>query len=447
MRVLKITLCCCFFFNFCLAQELARKGSLGAVVRNGEGAAAIQIGEVLQHSTAEALGIKSGDVILSINDKKFTQTQDLIGYTSTWRSGDELNVSVSRNGETLSLKGKVKGKPLEISEYADVVYGAIPFKQGMLRSILEAPKGVDNPPVLFFLQGFSCSSIDFYYNPASPIKQLTEGLVERGIAVFRVEKPGVGDCINLPPCEEIGYKEEVEAFTVALKALKKIKAIDAENIFLFGHSLGGVTAPLLAEQARVKGIVNYGSVSTTWYEYLLKVLREQEVLQGRDYETVETNVRRREPILHDYLVKKMTPRELAANPDYAPYLSNGLPLLDGNYAIGRHYTFMQEINDVNTTKALKNANAHFLGIHGEFDIHAVDYEWAEDMAAIVNAYHPGKGEWKILKGTEHAFAKVESMEENVRLRRQGLLNGAYMSEHFNSELTKMVGEWIWKKIG
>lgn len=447
MRVLKITLCCCLFFNFCLAQELARKGSLGAVVRSAEGGGAIQIGDVLDQSTAEALGIKSGDVILSINDKTFTQTQDLIAYTSTWRAGEAMSVSVSRNGKTILLKGKVKGKPLETSEFAEVIYDAIPFKEGMLRSILELPKGVENPPVLFFLQGFSCSSIDFYYNPASPIKQLTEGLVERGIAVFRVEKPGVGDCINLSPCEEIGYKEEVKAFSVALKVLKKMEAIDAENIFLFGHSLGGVTAPLLAEQTPVKGIVNYGSVSTTWYEYLLKVLREQEVLQGRDYETVETNVRRRAPILHDYLVNKRTPEELAANPAYAPYLSSGLPLLNGDYAVGRHYTFMQEINDVNITRALKNAGARFLAIHGEFDLHAVDYEWAEDMAAIVNAYHPGKGEWKILKGTEHAFAKVGSMEENVRLRRQGLLNGAYMSEHFNSELTKMVGEWIWKTIG
>ena len=50
----------------------------------------------------------------------------------------------------------------------------------------------------------------------------------------------------------------------------KMPEIDSENIFLFGHSLGGVTAPLIAAEVPVRGIINYGSVATTWYEYLLR---------------------------------------------------------------------------------------------------------------------------------------------------------------------------------
>lgn len=444
MRSLLSFLCFLFIPNFCFAQELPRKGSLGAAARNVETGSYIEISQVLSGSTAESVGIQQGDKLLSVNGRAFSQTSDLIAYTSTWRAGEELRATIRREDQKLTLSGTVKGKPLETSPHGEVIYGAVPFREGKLRSILELPRGVDRPPVLFFLQGFSCSSIDYYYDDQAPVKQLTEGLVEQGIAVFRVEKPGMGDCIGLPPCEEIGYQFEVEAFTAALRMLKEMEAVDTDNIYLFGHSLGGVTAPLLAEQVPVKGIINYGSVATSWYEYLLKVLREQEVIMGRDYETVERNVRIREPILHDFLVEKKTPKELAANPDYAPYLSNGLPALEGNYTLGRHYTFMPEINDVNLTRALKNADCRLLAIHGEYDIHAVDAEWAETQAAIVNAYRPGQGEWVILEGTEHGFATVPSMDEHIRLRNQGALDLDYMSEHYNPALTRLVAEWIEK---
>ncbi|MEM9917628.1 MAG: alpha/beta fold hydrolase [Bacteroidota bacterium] len=428
------------------AQELERKGSLGAMVSAAEDGSGILIPQVLPNGTAASIGLQAGDVVLSINDQRFTEVSPLVAQTKAWREGEEITIQLKRGDQQLELKGKVKGKPKESSDKAKVVYGAVPFQQGQLRSILELPKGVENPPVVFFLQGFGCNSIDYYYNPLSPIKQLVEGLVEKGIAVYRVEKPGLGDSKGTPACEDIGYHLEVDAFAESLKMLKTIDGIDSDNVYLFGHSLGGVTAPLLAERIPVKGIVNYGSVATTWYEYILEIFRKQKVIRGWDLVEAEEELRRREPIIHDFLVKKMKPSELRANPAYEGLLSTGWPMIDENdKTLSRHYSFMQEINETNTTKALKNADVYFLGIHGEFDIHAIDADWAEMQAATVNAYHPGKGEWMILKGTEHGFAKVPSMAENLRLRKEGLLNGEYMGKHFNAELVEVVSNWI-KKV-
>ncbi len=442
-------------FTFCLllyfgltsvlaGQSLERKGSLGAQIGLTEDGQAILINRVLDNSTAAAIGLKANDILKTVNGTSYTTLPDLVGHTTTWRAGQKIQMEVLRDGTTTALNGLVKGKPFETSEHGEVIYGAVPFEGGLLRSILELPHAVKNPPVLFFLQGFGCSSIDAYANPLGPVKQLVEGLVAQGIAVFRVEKPGLGDSKDTPDCAEIGYHLEVDAFTKSLKTLKSTEGIDADKIYLFGHSLGGVTAPLLAERIPVKGIVNYGSVATTWYEYLLKVLREQEVMQGTDLERIEEVVRLREPILHDYLVKKMTPEQLMANPAYRDHLSTGLPLLQNGQTLGRHYTFMQEINETNITKAFKRANTYFLGIHGEFDLHAIDEEWAEDVAELVNYYHPGKGEWMVLPGTEHGFSKVASMAENVRLRQAGLMNMNYMSKNFNPELVEVVANWIQK---
>lgn len=430
--------------NLINAQTLHRGGSLGAHIAPSETEKGVLIKELVLNGTAEAIGLKAKDIITKINGVSVNTPAELIGITKSWRANDPLMLQLIRAGASIELKGKIKGKPLETSVQGVVTYGAISYDEGLLRSILVTPQNVINPPVIFFLQGFSCGTIDYYYNQKNVVKQLVEDWVAAGFAVYRVEKPGVGDCVGLPKCEDIGFNYEVAAFEAALKKLKSIPDIDKESVYLFGHSLGGVTAPLLAEKVKVKGIINYGSVATSWYEYLIKVLREQEAISGSDYAYIEKNVRRRTRLLYDYLILKKTPTELEKNPLYKEIMPSGIPLRDGDRMIGRHYSFMQEVNDANIVDAFKNAGCNVLALHGEFDLHAVDEEWARQTADIVNAYHPGKGSWQIIPGTEHGFASVPSMKEYIKMRNDGVFNGAYMSTHYNPAVAKAVIEWIKK---
>ena len=437
---------CFLSFTLLTAQTLERKGSLGVRIGPTEDGVGILAQMALAGGTAAQIGVQDGDIILSVNGQAMNDVQTLVAETSTWRAGSDVRIKVKRAGKELTLKGKVEGKPLETSRFGSVQYGSVAYDGGLLRSILHLPKGNNKAPVVFFLQGFSCSSIDYYYADDDPVKRLTDGWMENGFAVYRVEKPGIGDCQNLPNCVDIGFHYEVAAFAEALKQLKTIDGIDPDQIFLFGHSLGGVTAPLIAAEVPVKGIINYGSVATTWYEYLIKVLREQEIITGTDYVSVEENVRAREPLLHDYMIKKMSPQELEKNPAYKDLMPTGLPLRDGDLMVGRHYSFMQEINETNITAAFQKANCHVLAIHGEFDIHAVDYEWAETTAAMVNSFYPGKGSWKILDSTEHAFASVPSMEKYIAMRQDGSFNGEYMRKNFNPAIVTETVNWMKSKI-
>ena len=442
MKKLFFLIICIAISTYSFGQNLERKGELGARIAATEDNNGILIQDISPNSTASILTIEDGDILLSVDGETTNDVQALEAKTSTWRAGQAIEVKVRRGETEILLKGLVQGKPLEESKFGIVKYGAVEYDQGKLRSILHLPKGVENPPVIFFLQGFSCSSIDFYYSDTEPIKRLVNGWMENGFAVFRVEKPGIGDCQGLPNCEDIGFHYEVAAFKKALKDLKKIPEIDPENIFLFGHSLGGVTAPLIAAEVPVRGIINYGSVATTWYEYLLKVLRKQEVISGTDYVTVEENVRTRGPLLYDYLVKKMPPKELEKNPTYKALMPTGLPQRDGDRMVGRHYSFMQEINETNITTAFQKANCYVLALHGECDLNAVDEEWAKTTAELVNSMYPGKGLWKILSRTEHGFAIVPSMKAYVSLRDSGRFDDAYMRQNFNpSIITETVG-WM-----
>lgn len=441
-QILPLLMMLFVWLGTCTSQELERGGSLGARIGVPDQGAGVLVQQVLPGGTADNIGLKANDVLEKVNGTLIEDPNALVAMTRSWRAGQSITVSLRRNDIPQTIKGLVKGKPIEEPAAGTIKYGSIAYDGGQLRSILNLPEGSNRPPVVFFLQGFGCSSIDYYYSPSNPIRQLVEGWVSAGFAVFRVEKPGMGDCKGLPDCAEIGYNYEVEAFKTSLRQLKQNTAIDPEQIFLFGHSLGGITAPLLAADTKVKGIINYGSVATTWYEYLLKVLREQEAISGTDYATIEANVRARTPLLHAYLVEKQTPDQLAANPDFEPLLSSGLPVRDGNYMLSRHYSFMQQINDANIVAAFQKADCHLFALHGEFDLHAVDAEWAEQSAAVVNSFAPGKGSWKVLPETEHGFAIVPTMEEYVNMRQDGRFNGRYMEEHFNPKMVEETVQWM-----
>lgn len=118
-------------------------------------------------------------------------------------------------------------------------------------------------PVVFFLQGGGCSSIDVPFAPANvwPLA-LINAIATRGFVTMRVDKPGAGESEG-PPCAEGGFREELAGYRAALRALLANPAVDPHRIFLFGDSLGGFIAPLLAKETRVAGISAYGTIAFT----------------------------------------------------------------------------------------------------------------------------------------------------------------------------------------
>lgn len=446
------------FLSLDLSAQLARKGSLGVRLEAVTEARAQTAGlspvrgglitEVLSGGTGEALALQNGDIILKINGEPTNDVQQIVGITQTWRAGQNLDLEVWRAGKLVSLRGQVKGKPLETSDLAEVIYSQVNFKDGKLRAIMHKPKADGNLPLLVFLQGFSCSSIDYYYLPDAPIRQLVDGLVERGFAVLRVEKPGVGDSEGSLRCEDIDYQTELDAFDAALRQLDQYDFIDTENIFYFGHSLGGVTAPLLAAEHHPKGVAVYGTVFESWYEYMQKVYRDQPYKRGDDWIRTENSAREAQRFLAALFLSNQSITEMTQDTEIKTLLENNILNFDGESRFfNRHYTFWRGLNQVNQVQAWRDAGVYSLAIYGEHDLQAIGPNGAQLIAKMVDQYHPGKGKFVELPDTEHAFAKVPSMEEYVVLLRSGGFNSRYMADHFNPELVKIVGDWMEEVMG
>jgi hypothetical protein len=68
----------------------------------------MRVTSVLPGTNADALGLKSGDVVLAINGRNLPDALNLLQFLSIYEPGDRLTLSVSRDGKTIELAGVYK---------------------------------------------------------------------------------------------------------------------------------------------------------------------------------------------------------------------------------------------------------------------------------------------------------------------------------------------------
>lgn len=422
------------------AQKLERKGTFGVRMENAAEGKGIRVLDVIPQTTASDAGVQKDDLIVSVNGEAYDDVGPLVAAIGDWHKGDALTLQVKRGKSTKTLKAKVQGKPYETSAHGEVIYGDVDYDGGKLRSILEMPNDVDNPPVVMFVPGIGCGSLDYFYNPDATTKQLVEGLVAQGIAVYRVERSGMGDSEGSKDCFEMDYNYEIEACNVSLQKLKTLPGIDSNRIYLYGHSLGVITAPMVARQNKVAGIVAWGGISTTWFEYQLKIIRDQRTLLGNSFPETDEEFRSSLPFLYDFYVNRMTPQQLSENPAYAELMEY---YFQGDLFLGmHHYSFFHTLNDVNILTAYQESNCPVLTLAGEFDLATIDTDWAAKIASAVNHIRPGTGESMIIPKTTHHYNTIPSMAVYLEMRHNHTLNQAYESKHFNHDVPTATGSWI-----
>ena len=421
-------------------QELKRKGSLGIELKVKDSIAGIFVVDVLENTTASAIGIQPNDILVAIGQDSVLEAATLLDLIDNWREGDPVEIRILREGKKMSLSGNVAGKPYETSQNGIVIYDAIPFDGGQIRSILELPKNTASPPVVLYLPGVGCASYDFGSEPNHPIKLLVESLVDQGIAVFRMEKPGMGDSHGTTHCQEMDYDYEINAYAKALEVLKRNSKIDTNRIFLFGESLGTITAPYVAVKQNIAGIIAWGGIVTSWFEYYMRLQRDQKILLGEDYQKMDEDFRKNLPFFYDFLIQKLNPNQLRKNTQYQSFVDSHFKenLWHGLH----HYTYFQNLNDKNILSTYKEANCPVLALAGEYDIHTADTTWAIMLSDAINHYTPGRGSYKILEETTHHYYKVPSVEVYIDKLRNGKITPKYMSDNFNDQIGREMGKWI-----
>ena len=110
---------------------------------------------------------------------------------------------------------------------------------------LSLPKGPGPFPALVLVHGSGPNDRDETIGPNKPFRDLSDGLVSRGIAVLRYEKRTKERASRLAPLKDsiTTWEETTEDALLAVSLLRKTERIDPGKIFVLGHSLGGMLIP------------------------------------------------------------------------------------------------------------------------------------------------------------------------------------------------------------
>ena len=446
------------FFNFLgNAQHLKRKGSFGVGyyssipdsiskklnLKSSKGAL---INFIVPNSTAESLKLLANDQIVKINNQEIENASNFLKKVKQLKAGDQLSVVFLRNNKSITTKGIVKGKPFETSNTAEIIYDEFAFDNGYIRTILRKPKLKKPLATIYYLQGISCYSLD-NMQETDPTKKILNGLVERGFAVYVVEKAGMGDSDSPTPCHDMGFNQELELFREGYKKLLNEKDLNPNQIYLFGHSLGGIVAPLLAKEFNPKGVVVYGTGVKPWSDYLIEAIKVQSLLYGSDLANLQDTIEMMKPALYDLFYNNKNINEIIQDPIklWALREALGYDTISKMAIAGRSIQYHVELSKVNQAKAWKETKSDVLTMYGECDIAAL---YPDDHIAIVNyvnSINPGKGTYTFIPKTNHTIQEVGTMQEFIKMQENPNAYEKYAAEHFNWKVLDIITDWV-KKI-
>lgn len=427
-----------------IVDTLARRGVLGLggspvppdlqsklSLASGQGLVASQ---PVPGMTAANAGVKQGDIILALNGKPIGPTT----LGSTWReiaSGSEVTIGIVRDGTPMQLKTTVLEKPRDPGNANyEVIYSHVVSYGNKMRTIITKPKKAGKHPAFFFIQGFSPISYDFKLEGSTGDVATLDGpllfeFANSDFVTIRVEKPGVGDSEG-GPFAPMDYTTELDIYRQTLKQLKSLPEVDGENVFIFGHSMGGAFGPMIACESPVKGIAVYGTASRTWFEYLMDTIRYQSLVGGITYAEADENARKGARLMALVMLEGKSPDEVKKSvPELASEVDVYFP---GGLFNGKSLGFWRQLNQINFADYWAKCNAYVFSSRGKSDFVTYDADH-QLIVDIINRATPGKGTLYQAPNSDHLFHDFPTEQESMKNFQKG---------KFNMSFTKAMKKWM-----
>lgn len=371
-----------------MSDALPRRAFLGLGVRETE--AGLAITRVLPGSIGERAALRVADHLVAIDGQPITTIEALTACMRRVVDRARLTIAFVREGERGAIEVPIVAFPREEIAGSVVRYEHVRVASGRLRTIVTAPDDAARNAAILFVPGLRYASIDFAGATEAPFARLVHGLAQRGLATMRVDRPGLGDSEGEGA---IDLAAEVDAYARALEVLRADPAVDPDRVYVFGHSVGGMIAPLLAS---IRGAIVYGSTARRWSSCLRDGLARQLALRGTSEAGVAAQLARfdRDPFAETF---------------------------------GRTRAFHEELEHTDVAAAWERAGISALIVIGEHD-----WVVSEDEQRAI-AEHVHRAEVAELDGLDHAFTRHATRAASLAALGRGA---------FDARLVEVCARWI-----
>jgi hypothetical protein len=402
---------------------LPRHAVLGASVTDTDG---VRITFVRPGSAADLGGLRVADVVLSVGGGPVHTSGELVSRVKAGPAGRPIAFGIRRGGVALMLQLILEAAPDERDPLVDTLYQSISIDGTLRRTLVTVPKGPHEArPGVLILGGIGCFSVDSAADPQDAYMRLAHDLGRRGFVVLRLEKSGVGDSQG-PPCMTVDLLTEMRSYELALQSFKNDPNVDKNRIYLFGHSIGSLMAPRIANQAKVAGVIVAEGVGRNWIEYELWNLRRQLELGGESPTEVDAILAMKEKCMHRLLIEKEAESEIErTQPECKVHNAYPAPA-----------TYMQQAAALNVVEPWSVFSLPLLAIYGTADFVTVEEDHRR-IVSIVNAIHPGAAALKLVAGMDHHLDRAGTQQQayDLRVKQQG-------TAPYDEDLSATTLEWL-----
>jgi fermentation-respiration switch protein FrsA (DUF1100 family) len=257
-----------------------------------------------------------------------------------------------------------------------------------LPATLTKPAGDGPFPAIVLVHGSGPNDRDETVGPNKPFRDIALDLAQKGIATLRYDKRTYAHQQKMSALTDITvYDETVEDAVLAAEFLKGDSSIDQENVYILGHSLGGMLIPRIAELTpSTAGYIIMAGPVTPLEDLMVKQVEYLNDLDG-------TATDQENQMLEAYKAMRDNIKALKPGSDTPPEQLFGTPA-----------SYWLDLMDYNPAKAAKAIEKPLLVLQGERDYQVTMEEfelWKDSLGQKSNVT------FKSYKGLNHLMIHGE----------------------------------------
>jgi pimeloyl-ACP methyl ester carboxylesterase len=381
-------------------DTLRRRADLGAAIAPPQDGEAARIVRFRPDSVVEKAGLALGDRIVEINGRPVGDGVTFGAAIRGLRGGDRVNITAKRGDRTIGIEVVPPEMRREHIDGLDVRYGVAASSKGYLvRTYTTRPSGVTAKlPVIVFIPWLSCDPIENPFGARDGWGRMLETVMrESRMQVVRIEKPGLGDSAG-PDCGSSDLEDDLAAFRAGIRAALADPGVDSTRLYLFGGSIGGALAPVLAREFAVRGVIATGGFGRTWYEHMLDVERRRLTLSGAKASEVNAAMKGFAQFYDLTLRAGLTPAQAIARNPALRELWYDAPA----HQYGRPMRYYQQVQALDVEGAFERLAVPTLIVWGEYDW-IMGREESDRAAGIVRARDPSLLTYVVRPRMDHHF--------------------------------------------